>query len=347
MASLNKDAAAFFARYEGVEAPDWSTASDLTRMGVESMAAEQTLGRVLRSHGVVRLTGPAVDANSARMDGAGELLTKLQKLVTALGASMEGSKSQVGSLAERFRSATQLRLLAGTAPGSVMLFVVPEAAPAEELYPTGEVPLVDDQRPLVDRSADALIDVLSEASSPAADSVALGREIDDYGARVAAGIKGLASAVLDSGIELEWSWAVPNQNRRTARLSMGTARWLGELVAGQSLDVEPVQLVGTLRTISDHSAWELRTDAEETVRIKRGDIPDAVTSSLWIGQRVRVDAELAMHVSPGGIERPEYTAIEVTSLDELPPPPSPRLLEARARKTEEPKAIGPAPSDEA
>ncbi|SFT60862.1 hypothetical protein SAMN05660657_01835 [Geodermatophilus amargosae] len=338
MASLSKDAAAFFARYKGVETPDWLSASDLAPMGVDAQAAEQALGRVTRSHGVVRLTGPAVDANSARLDGAGDMMTKPQKLVTALGASMEGSKSQVGVVAERFRSATQLRLLAGTAPGSVMLFVVPEASPVEELYPGGKVPLIDDQTTLVDRSADALIDVLSEASSPAPDTAALSRDIDEYGARVAAGIKGLAGAVVDSGIELEWSWATPSRTRRTARLSTGTARWLGELVAGQSLDVESVQLVGTLRTISDHSAWELRTDAEETIRIKPGEIAEAVTSSLRIGQRVRVDALLEMHVSPGGIERPEYTAVEVLTLDDAsgrqvldphsPPPVDAELVEA-------------------
>lgn len=42
MTGLSSVARAFFARYEDVEAPDWDTPADLSRMGVESMAREDT-----------------------------------------------------------------------------------------------------------------------------------------------------------------------------------------------------------------------------------------------------------------------------------------------------------------
>jgi hypothetical protein len=38
---VNEAARAFLARYEGIDVPEWETAADLSRMGVESMARQE------------------------------------------------------------------------------------------------------------------------------------------------------------------------------------------------------------------------------------------------------------------------------------------------------------------
>jgi hypothetical protein len=322
MASLSDATAAFLARFDGVEVPEWSTPSDLTRLGMEAIAVEQVLGRELPSHGAVRLTGPAVIENSARLDSTGDVLVKLQKLVTAIGASLEGAKSQMGPLTDRVRSLTQLRLVANPAPGSVVLQVAPEVPPAVELYPDGQVPLVDESQPLVDRSAGVVLEVLERASGGAGDTAALAERLDDLGARVAAGVRNLAQTVVESGVEVEWSWALPRQSFRSARLSTATARLLGDLVAARHLDVEEVTIVGVLHTISDTTAWDLQTDEGPRIRLRRGNISPEVTATLHVGQRVEVVAEVEVRVLPGGLERAEYTALRVRPLEPEPEPSS-------------------------
>lgn len=320
MTSLGDQSARFLARFEGLEVPDWTDPSDLTRLSLEAVARDQVLGRDLPSTGRVRLTGPAVGENSARLDSAGDVLVKVQKLVTALGASIEGFKSQVGVLADRVRARTQLRLVAGSAPGSVQLFVVPEMPPAAELYPGGHVPLVDEDQTLIDRSAEALLDLLELASVPLPDARDMTDRLNSWGPRVATSVRNLSSAVVDTGIEVEWSWAVPNGGRRVAKLSTAGAQWFGEVVAGRNLDVEEVTIRGVLHTISDTTAWEMRTEGGERIRLKHGDIPASTVSALHVGQRVMVVATVEVVLLPGGTERADYTALTVTSLSESDQP---------------------------
>lgn len=316
MASLSDASARFLARFDGVDVSEWSTPEDLSRAGVEAMVSEQAIGRELPSHGMLRLMGPAVTENSAPLDSTGDVLVKIQKLVTALGASLEGAKSLVGTLPDRVRTLTQLRLIAGTAPGSVLLFVVPQVPPPAELYPGGQVPLDDEQQQLVDRSAEMLLNVLEGASGPDNDLAALAVQLNDLGARVSAGVRNLAQAVVESGVEVEWSWAVPRRAPRTARLSTASARLIGDVVAARHLDAEEVTVRGVLHTISDTTAWDLTLDEGPRIRLQRGNVPTETTMMLHVGQRVEVAAEVQVRVLPGGVERAEYTALRVHALDE-------------------------------
>jgi hypothetical protein len=129
-------------------------------------------------------------------------------------------------------------------------------------------------------------------------------------------VRNLASAVIDTGIEVEWSWAVPNGGRRVAKLSTAGARWFGEVVAGRNLDVEEVTIRGVLHTISDTMAWEMQAEGGERIRLKQGDIPPSTISALHVGQRVRVLASVEVQLMPGGTERADYTALSVDALDD-------------------------------
>jgi hypothetical protein len=87
------------------------------------------------------------------------------------------------------------------------------------------------------------------------------------------------------------------------------------VVAGRHLDEETVTLVGMLHTISDTTNWDMQTDDGERIRIRRGDIPDEVTASLHVRERVVVEASVRVRLQPGGVERAEYTALSVRPAD--------------------------------
>ena len=74
------------------------------------------------------------------------------------------------------------------------------------------------------------------------------------------------------------------------------------------------KIVGVLHTISYTSSWELELESDERVRIHRGDISASVTEDLHVGQRVHVTVRVDVYELPGGVERREYTAIDVYPL---------------------------------
>ncbi|WP_234791067.1 hypothetical protein [Mycolicibacterium wolinskyi] len=73
--------------------PDWTTADDLSRIGIEALTDSDPLGRALASRGNVRITGDGVTGSSAKVNEVARVMTGFQRLATAVGAAQAGDKA--------------------------------------------------------------------------------------------------------------------------------------------------------------------------------------------------------------------------------------------------------------
>jgi len=59
--------------------PDWTTADDLSRIGIEALTDADPLGRALASHGNIRITGDGVTGSSAKVNEVARVMTGFQR----------------------------------------------------------------------------------------------------------------------------------------------------------------------------------------------------------------------------------------------------------------------------
>lgn len=97
-------------------APAWTTLDDLSRISVEALIADQTLGRTLPSHGNIRISGDGVTGASARVSEVARVMTGFQRLATAVGAAQQGDKTLGRQPNTDVRRRTDLLLQASQAP---------------------------------------------------------------------------------------------------------------------------------------------------------------------------------------------------------------------------------------
>jgi len=248
----------------GSDVPDatWQEPGDLGRMSMEAMiAAQGGDARDGASKGSLRLHGVGVLGNAIELDEAGQIATLWQRTVQAVGGAIEGSRSAMGRLPIDIVRRTQLLLDASPVPGSVVLNLTPKAAPDLETTPNGMRRLFDTPRPLADRASEQVISLLSQAADPQLDQLeAFSEELRQLGPRVATSVRALATALNRAHVDVDVVWVEPEEPTRRTSLSATNAGWLSDFVAGRQLDAEEVEIVGTVRTVSDLSKWSVESD---------------------------------------------------------------------------------------
>lgn len=239
----------------------WQEPEDLVRYGMESMVADEAgHERVLRSSGRLRLHGEGVEGHSIDLEDVGAITMEWQRSVTSIGAALEDIRSSRGPLPHRIRTRTRLRLTSAPSPGSIVLHVEPKSDPLSEVEPTGALPLVDQARPLADRSADALIDLLaSVVRGGLVDGDDLSARIRGFGPRVASAVHALAKSLSDADVAVDVAWREPGTPTRRASLSANDARWLQRFIEAKELTTEIETFRGVAATVSDRERWLIET----------------------------------------------------------------------------------------
>jgi hypothetical protein len=295
------------------EPVSWDSPEDLSRLSAERFMFGESPDRGSQSLGHLHLVDPSTDAHGARLDAVGRLAAMFQKVVSSTAAALEGQKSLRGQLSATVRSLTQLQLATSPMPGSVVLRVEPEHVIADELYPGGQRPLIDEQMPLIDRSVSELVALLDQGvnAQTATEEAAFRDHIAELGPRAAGAVRELVTLLSDRGIELGVDWSAPTRTAASVRVTRDAAARITALVKNQKLDTEIVELPGVLHTISKSRAWDLETDTGELIRIRKGRLVDDDVSELHVDQRVVVRAEMTPIVRAWGDTTYEYTAISV------------------------------------
>lgn len=290
----------------------WTEAGDLGRMSVEAFLERRGDARELRSQGRVRLSGAGVLGHAADLDDVGQIATLWQRCLSAVGASLEGSRSALGRMSSDVVQRTQMLLNASPAPGSVVLRLVPKAAPMLETYPTGRRSLFgDDPRPLADRASEGLLRLLQHASQPALNDLEqLSAEFEELGPRVATSVKMLAETLVRTQVDIDAEWTEPKEPTVRASVPVSSAGWISEFVAGRELDAEDLEIVGVVRTVSDIAKWAVEGQ-EGLEQVDASGLPAGDIRTTNVGDQIRLLVRVRVTERPDGTVKRVLTAREL------------------------------------
>lgn len=289
----------------------WSAVGDLGRQSVEAMIAKQ-LGdvREMLSRGRLRVHGGGVEGHSAPLASVGQIAAQWQRAVSSVGAALEDVRGSAGRLPTSIVQRTTLMLSAAPAPGSIVLDLSPRADPFVEVAPEGQPSMLDQPRPLADRAAETLINLLSEAAAAGPDAAQLGDHIRELGARVASNVRVLAATLNDGNFDLDATWFEPGQPTARASVSSGVAGWLAQFVEGQALDSYEDELAGIVHTLSDVTKWLIETaDGRRTIDVD--ELPPEDITKPRLGQTVRLRVRVHPTERPDGTTSETLTALEL------------------------------------
>lgn len=319
---LDRMESAILAAMATSTSPTWSTPEDLSRISIESLIADDTLGRTLASRGNIRIAGDGVTGSAASMSEVARVMAGFQRLATAAGAAQQGDKALGKQANADVRRRTNLLLQASPGPGSIVLTVTPATSPVTETgHEDGKVGMFaelesDDQ--LLDTAIEAAIGVFAAGNdigpSPA-ESVFVQR-LTEMGPRTASALRDLSKTLDRAGFDIELDWQQPARATRRVTVTAAAAKYIADTVESANLDEQPVAIVGEYLTVSAVSSWLIQQDDGDTVNIKLGRIGGEETRGLAVGDRVRIDAIMKVETTPGGAVKTSYAAQAVHRLNE-------------------------------
>lgn len=289
---------------------EWTTPADLARRSRETLMARTVVGRPGLSRGHLRLAGRAVIGHAVRIADLGGVLSSFQRTVSAVGGALDGFKSARGALPASFAQRTTLRLEAAPAPGSVVLAITPDQQAAEELYPAGNVPLEDTERPLADRSLNEVIRLLSVGAQSDPSATQFRAEFLELGPRAASAVRAFLKIVADDDLDIDLSWQEPLRATMRTRVSAAQARFIEQIIANNKLDADEITVQGIVHTVSDRRPIDLEVDG--TIwRVQLGDdLPPNITT-LNVGDTVSARLSVSIEQRAGGDEAITYTLITI------------------------------------
>ena len=295
----------------------WSDAEDLGRLSVSTFLNEHSGVRRDRSVGTLRLVGDGVEGHSAPLDAVGSVLKNFQRLVLATGLSAGGFKSIQGRLPVDIVSKIRLLLDGVPTPGSLVLSMVPATLPQAEILPDGQTEITPpEESQAVDRAVRDAFDLLESARAVGADldSSELVTKLLQAGPRVASTLKDFADTLVNADFEAEMTWRQPRQKRSRVSLSRAELVNLGKAIKARQLAKEPVTLVGVLRTVSDLSALKVDVPDVAVVNVGTAGISRDVITSLKVGMRVSIKAEVVEETVPAGDPKLIYQAQSISEI---------------------------------
>ncbi len=297
--------------------PQWTSAEDLSRIGIESMRDADPIGRTLGSEGRVRITGDGVTGSTARVSEVARVMTGFQRLATAVGAAQTGDKALGRKPNADIRRRTELLLATSPAPGSIILTFTPMVAPSDEVGDPGMLDEFETDDQMLDNAVGAAIDVFTAGYDigPEPEKSAFVRQLGDLGPRTASAVRDLAKTLDRADFDVEIDWKQPSRPTRRVTVTAATARHMADVVEYANLDEQPVVITGEYLTVSAVSAWVIQQDDGDAVTVKLGRIDPRQTIGLAVGDRIRVQAIMKTETTPGGNTKTTYTAQAFERID--------------------------------
>lgn len=321
---IDRMEAAILAAMADDDTPSWTTPDDLSRISIEGLIADDTLGRTLPSRGNIRITGDGVIGASARVSEVARVMAGFQRLATAVGAAQEGDKALGRQPNVDVRRRTDLLLTASPGPGSIILTVTPASSPITETgHGDGKVGMfaeLETEDQLLDTAIGATIEVFAAGNDigPSPAESRFVQRLAEMGPRTASAVRDLSKTLDRAGFDIEIDWQQPAHPTCRVAVSAAAAAYIAATVENANLDEQPVQIIGEYLTVSAVSSWLIQQDDGDTLTVKLGQISKDDARGLAVGDRVRIEALMKVETSPGGAVKTTYTAQTVHRLDDQP-----------------------------
>lgn len=293
----------------------WSEPEDLVRHSFEAMV-DRVEGdvRTIGSSGSLCLHGAGVATHSAALAEVGEIISSWQRAVTAVGASLEDIHSARGRIPASVTQRTELALTAAPGAGSLVLRIHPTSDALEETAPNGQARLLESPRPLVDRAATELFDLLSIGSSGPGHVDDVARRLRTHGARVGSALRSLATALAESAVSFEVTWREPGSSTLRASWTPAEARWVKSFIEGRDLDTEEEIITGEAITVSSRERWLVDTE-EGPEKVTVADLSPEAIRRVSPGDLVELRVETRTRAQPDGRLLTKRSAIALISVE--------------------------------
>jgi hypothetical protein len=133
------------------------------------------------------------------------------------------------------------------------------------------------------------------------------------GPRAASAVRAFLKIVADDDLDLDLAWMEPRKPTIAAQVTASQARFIEQAIARSNLDVDQMDIVGTVHTISDFRPLDIEGDGR-VWRISLGDAPPPNVRDLNVGDEVRATVSVSTEQRVGGEEVISYTLIEISRL---------------------------------
>ena len=299
--------------------------ADAALMGVNAFVREHSPENDSASIGMIHVTGPSVKGHSAPLKSIGTLLSALQDGVDAIGASIQGIVTSVGSLPYSVTGRTQLSMVASPMPGSVVIQVAPTLDRMSDLYPEGKDQSLFDledaigARPLADMAFDEFSSLIKDLNVEGPDKTVFLDRLTDHGPRVASTMKAFCDSVDKGALDVDFEWEEPGRPPEISSLSHESAKHASVVIQNANIDSETIHVVGTILTVTMSKKDKLRVlaDGEQEMTLAIGAISPADVVALHPGDHVDIEAERRVSRRAGGRRYEKLIGISLRKLPEL------------------------------
>ena len=291
--------------------PVFETARDLARFSIETHQGHNHLTRTLQSNGFIRLHGHGVSGHQANATSAFTAGIAFQKVITAIGSSLNGAKKSISKFAEQ---QTQLHLDGSPAPGSIIFNLVAVASPSEELRPNGEL-FDSSSEMLVDRSFEVLNELFT-ARDTLQDDQELLSMLEELGPQVSKSLRSFVSIISDRHFDLELKWQQPLAPALHWNVPTLDSERMASFISLHKLDEVPVVLHGRLHTTSLNNSWSLISDEFGRIAIDISEVASTIHRHKFApGTLVEADAMMAQSDGAGVKTKREFRITRIAIAD--------------------------------
>ena len=187
---------------------------------------------------------------------------------------------------------------------------LPPSSRRQQLYPNGEVPLDDTDRPLADRSLEEVIRLLRAGATSDPTAREFREEFVELGPRAASAVRAFLKIVADDDLDVSLSWREPRRPTINAAMTAAEARFLERVIANNGLDDDELEVRGIVHTVSDRRPIDLEVDGAP-MRVQLGDQLPPDIHTLNVGDVVNARINVTTEQRAGGDEVVTYTLISI------------------------------------
>jgi len=253
--------------------------------------------RLLQDHGSpfhvvsARFTGDLPADHEIGVRAATMVLGEFQEIISEVGAALKRESPRRGPLPAGILEATELRFAPQVLPGSVIF----------TLHPAREAVLFESGHSPLDDALTSIFSLFEKVERPASNSITsplgVADALREFGPRAARHLVKFASALDQSGLNVDLGVMAAGRPARASRVSRAGARFLRSLAEKATSRTTDIELVGGVHNLGTDNKHRFKDDTRGRITMTADAEVTAVLLRSFDNARVRVSASETQSVN--------------------------------------------------
>jgi hypothetical protein len=254
--------------------------------GVNQLSSLRMLDQTNSPYHVVsaRFTGDLPGRHEIGVRAATSVLGELQEVISEVGAVLRRVSPRRGPLPAEILKATELRLAPQVMPGSVIF----------SLHPATDSSLFGSNHSTLNEAIDGLFGLFDKVERPMSSGTTAPLEVADalrqFGPRTARHLVKFASALDQSGLNIDVGVVAAGERVRASRISRAGAKFLGTLAEKATSRTLPVDLVGRVHNLGTNNVHKFDDLERGRITMTADPAVTAVLHQSFLERQVHVSA---------------------------------------------------------